>query len=55
MKIIKPSHKIISKIDELEIMTELERYGRVSHLSEPKEEGNKLENARSFVKKWVIS
>jgi thymidylate synthase (FAD) len=54
MEILKPSYKIISKIDPLEILTELERFGRVSHLSDPKTSGNLLENAKSFVKKWGI-
>lgn len=54
MQIVKASYNIISKIDELEIMTELERFGRVSHLTEPKTSGDPLENARSFVKKWGI-
>ena len=35
-------------------MTELERFGRVSHLSEPKTSGDILKNARDFVQKWGI-
>lgn len=54
MQVIKASYNIISKIDELEIMMELERFGRVSHLTDPKTSGDPLENARSFVKKWGI-
>lgn len=54
MKVLKANYKIISKIDELEIMTELERFGRVSHLSEPKTSGDVLRNARDFVQKWGI-
>lgn len=54
MKILKANYRIISKIDELEIMTELERFGRVSHLSEPKTSGDVLQNARDFVQKWGI-
>lgn len=54
MKILKANYKVISRIDELEIMTELERFGRVSHLSEPKTSGDPLQNARDFVKKWGI-
>lgn len=55
MKLIKPSFKIITDIDESKIMLELERYGRVSHLSDPKTSGNPLINARDFVKKWGIT
>lgn len=55
MNILKPSYKIITDIDESKIMLELERYGRVSHLSEPKTSGDPLLNARSFVKKWGIT
>lgn len=54
MKILKPSYTIISNINELEIMKELERFGRVSHLSDPKTSGDELENSRNFVKKWGI-
>ncbi len=55
MKLIQPSYNIITNIDESKIMLELERYGRVSHLSEPKTSGDPLINAREFVKKWGIT
>lgn len=55
MKLIKPSYEIITPIDSNYILLELERYGRVSHLTEPKEEGDPVENATKFIKKWGIN
>lgn len=57
MKLIKPSYNIITKLDTLSVdnmLLEMERFGRISHLSEPKIEGDPILNATSFIKKWGI-
>lgn len=57
MKLIKPSYNIITKLDTLSVanmLFEIERFGRISHLSEPKADGDPISNAISFIKKWGI-
>jgi thymidylate synthase (FAD) len=57
MKLIKPGYNIITKLDTLSVanmLLEMERFGRISHLSEPKIEGAPVSNAISFIKKWGI-
>ena len=46
MKIIQPSAKLIDTVDAADIYAKLERCGRISHLSEPK-------NAEEFVRKII--
>ncbi len=57
MKLIKPSYKIITKLDTESVnnmLLEMERFGRVSHLSEPKNTDDPITSALSFIKKWGI-
>lgn len=56
MKLIKASYEIITPINGEEIIFELERFGRISHLSEPKTNNpnDRFKEACSFIKKWGI-
>ena len=57
MKIIKANYEIITPIDSKTIMFELERFGRISHLSEPRTEDPdaRFKEACDFVQKWGIN
>jgi thymidylate synthase (FAD) len=56
MRIVKAKYRIITHIDAEAFIFEMERFGRVSHLSEPKTNDPKerFKEACSFIKKWGI-